>query len=191
MKSRDEYNEEVFARRDAYMKKRKTRTRRIISVSASAACVVLVAVVAVAGFGRKDNMKERKAPESMNGLLLSEEAATTLDGEFDREYYLKTDFPAPGEPAVGSFSYSDDMKYFDGNRREDGFVNTSPQAVSSADEAVSRAKSEVSNKDFDIGVAFDETEQIWRVDFSDETERIFVYMTEDGITLAVFGEELD
>ena len=191
MKTREEFNEEVFARRDAYMKKRKTRTRRIISVSASAACVVLVAVVAVAGFGRKDNVNERNAPESMNGLLLSEEAATTLDGEFDREYYLKTDFPAPGELAVGSFSYSDDMKYFDGSRREDGFVNTSPKAVRSAEEAVSRAKSEVSNKAFDIGVAFDETEKIWRVDFSDETERIFVYMTEDGITLAVFGEELD
>lgn len=57
MKTREEFNEEVFSRRDAYIKERKQRTKRIISVSASAACVVLVAVVAVAGLGNRDPKK--------------------------------------------------------------------------------------------------------------------------------------
>ena len=57
MKTREEFNKEVFARRDAYIKERKQRTKRIISVSASAACVVLVAVVAVAGFGNRNSKK--------------------------------------------------------------------------------------------------------------------------------------
>lgn len=71
MKTREEFNEEVFARRDAYIKERKQRTKRIISVSASAACVVLVAVVAVAGLGNRDPKKTNVSNSEENGYTLA------------------------------------------------------------------------------------------------------------------------
>lgn len=190
MKTREEFNEEVFARRDAYIKERKQRTKRIISVSASAACVVLVAVVAVAGLGNRDPKKTNVSNSEENGYTLTETEKISAFQSHTSDRANSSALEAPDKMKLVEFSFDEDMESLkpDPNLRTNGFVNTSPEKTETAEDAVNRAKKEL-NKEFpDTEVAFDYDESVWRVRFGsndDPDGGCCVYITENGITLAV------
>ncbi len=190
MKTREEFNEEVFARRDAYIKERKQKTKRIISISASAACVVLVAVVAVAGFGNRNPKKTNVSYSEGNGYTLAE---TEKISAFQSHTSDRADSSAPEAPdktKIEKFSFDEDMGSLktDPNLRSNGFVNTSPEKTETAEDAINRARKELKTEYPYTEVAFDCDESVWRVRFGSKDDPdggCCVYITENGITLAV------
>lgn len=144
MKTREEFNEEVFARRDAYIKERKQRTKRIISVSASAACVVLVAVAAVAGFGNRNPKKTNVSNSEENGYTLAETEKISAFQSHTSDRANSSALEAPDKMKLVEFSFDEDMESLkiDPNLRTNRFVNTSPEKTETAEDAVNRAKKE-------------------------------------------------
>ncbi len=190
MKTREEFNEEVFARRDAYIKERKQRTKRIISVSASAACVVLVAVVAVAGFGNRRKTVPNSSNSKENNYLREESEMFSSSLSYSSGDLQKDTLAPPEKAQPAEFSFDEDMKNLktDPNLRANGFINTTPEKTETAEDAVNRAKKELNNEFSDAEIAFDYDKSIWRVRFfsnEDPDGGCYVYLTENGITLAV------
>ena len=190
MKTREEFNEEVFARRDAYIKERKQRTKRIISVSASAACVVLVAVVAVAGFGNRSKTEPNSSNSKENNYLREESEMFSSSLSYSSGELHKGTLAPPEKAQLAEFSFDEDMESLkiDPNLRTNGFVNTSPEKTETAEDAINRAKKELKTEYSYTEVAFDCDESVWRVRFGSNDGPdggCCVYITENGITLAV------
>lgn len=194
MRTREEFNKEVFARRDAYIKERKQRTKRIISVSSSAACVVLVAVVAVAGFGNRSKNEKTGSNGKENSYLLEESEIFSSSLSYSSGELHRDTLDLPEKAELAEFSFDEDMENLktDPNLRENELVNTSPEKTETAEDAINRAKKELNKEFSDTEVAFDYDKNIWRVRFfsnEDHDGGCYVYLTENGITLAVVYEK--
>ena len=190
MKTREEFNEEVFARRDAYIKERKQRTKKIISVSASAACVVLVAVVAVAGFGNRSKNEKTGSNSKENNYLREESETFSSSLSYSSGELYSDSLDSPEKAELAEFSFDEDTEKLktDPNLRENKFVNTTPEKTETAENAINRAKKELKTEYPYVEVAFDYDKSIWRVRFfsnADPDGGCYVYLTENGITLAV------
>ena len=93
------------------------------------------------------------------------------------------------------FSYSSDLEYYQDIQcgvKRDGFNNTVPQVIKTRKDVLELAKEEVTVEYNRIDVAFDDIEEVWRLDFSIEYVdggNQSVYIDKNGLTLLiVYGE---
>ena len=99
------------------------------------------------------------------------------------------------EAAADIFSYAEEAEYYKmepaGVRRE-GFVNTEPVSLGSIQDVIAQAEKERKNEYDTVEVAYDPTEEVWRVRFSAQDapeNNETVYMDKSGVTLlTVCGE---
>ena len=195
MKNIDEYSKEVFARRDAVIKK-KRRTRRIVSVSVSAICIVLLSVIAVRQFGGEktsnaDGSNFEEKEETYNAEFNDE--PTDHHGSNTSEENTNTKNEEHLPPEINLFSYKDDFELYKAEAETEGFANTDIAPVTDKDEAVERAKNELGKEYSEADVAYDKDEDVWRISFSEgkyiDGDCVSIYLSADGITLmAVYGE---
>ena len=195
MKNIDEYSKEVFARRDAVIKK-KRRTRRAVSVSVSALCIVLLSVIAVRQLGGEKTSnavgsnfegKEETYKTEFNDEPTDHHVPNTSEENTN----TKNEEPLP--PGINLFSYKDDFELYKEEAETEGFANTDIAPVTDKDEAVERAKNELGKEYSEADVAYDKDEDVWRIIFSEgkniDGDCVSIYLSADGITLmAVYGE---
>lgn len=96
---------------------------------------------------------------------------------------------------VRVFSWEADFAEFADKANTDGFVNTTPQPISTAEEAIARAKREADPKEnpkykegyvYNIATAyFDKAADMWKISFENSQSGIFVlyvYLDAEGVT---------
>lgn len=103
------------------------------------------------------------------------------------EYTVKTETAA-------SFSYAADVETYSDNEwaQRAGFVNTSETKIGSMQDAIERAKAECTVYYDSVWVSYDDTKDVWRVNFGCEDVLgggQSVYLDSNGMTLLiVYGE---